>query len=461
MITSATASSSARLRFIAKRGYANLFSISLCSAILIVGSFCSDVTLADASPEPTPTPRVVEYNLDSALKRALAENFQVAEAQKELEKQQSLVTNVRGKILPQLGATGAYNKTDTGLIPSVGGRAFGNATTWNGGVELSQSLFSGGSGINSLRKQQLLADAAELGVRTIKQAVIYQTKKTFFDVLLARRTIEVQEQLVRLREETLSSERNKFEAGTISNFEVLRAEVALANSRTPLIQAKNALNIAEEELKRVLALSDSSLKISGNLDKDSLPITTIDEARAVAKKNRPDLQQLSLLVEAQERGVDVQLAEYLPKITAYSNYTYRNNPFGESGTLDGWQVGVRGTWNIFDSFAREGAVNAAKSDRKLAQIDSERLSQDIAVEVSQAMLSWSEAQQLLDASQQVVTQAAESERLARARLEVGATTQLDLLDSQVQLTEARTNEIKALHKLNVTKATIERAVGGF
>lgn len=426
-------------------------------------AFLPALEIAQAEPvQQSPSSAdVSEYSLDAALKRALAENFQVAEAQKELEKQESLVTNIRGKLLPQLGATGAYNKTDTGLIPSVGGRSFGNATTWNGGVELSQSLYSGGSGINALHKQQLLADAAELGVRAIKQSVTYQTKKAFFDVLLARRTIDVQEQLVRLREETLSSEKNKFEAGTISNFEVLRAEVALANSQTPLIQSKNSLNLAEEELKRVLALSDDKIAVTGNLERESLPVATIDEARAIALKNRPDLEQVTLLVKAQERGVRVQLAEYLPKITAYSNYTYRNNPFGGAGTLDGWQVGVRGTWNLFDSFSREGAVNAAKADQHLAEIDRERLTQEIAIEVSQAMLSWAEAQQLLAASQQVVTQAAESERLARARLEVGAATQLDVLDSQVQLTEARTNEIKALHKLNLTKAAIERAVGGF
>jgi outer membrane protein TolC len=203
------------------------------------------------------------------------------------------------------------------------------------------------------------------------------------------------------------------------------------------------------------------LEIEGTLARDTLPLTSIDDARSAALIRRPDLRQLQLLVDAQKRGVRVQLAEYLPKITAYSNYTYRNNPFGGSGTLEGWQVGVRGTWNIFDSFTREGAVAAARTDHQIAEIDQERLQQEIAVEVAQAMLSWAEAEQLLNASQQVVTQAAESERLARARLEVGAATQLDVLDAQVQLTEARTTEITALHKLNLTKATIERAVGGF
>ncbi len=428
----------------------------LLSSLVVCG-----IATAESIPSPTPSPLEAPYTLDGALERALKSNFQVTEAEKELEKQQHTVTNIRGKLLPQLGATGSYTKTDTGLIPSVGNRAFGNATNWNGGVELSQSLYSGGSGLNALRKQELLAEAASWGLRTIRQRVTFEAKKAFFDVLLAKRTIEVQEQLVKLREQTLESERNKFAAGTISNFEVLRAEVALANSRTPLIQATNTLSLSREELKRVLALPVGALEVEGTLARDSLPLTSIDEARAAALSRRPDLRQLQLLVDAQKKGVRVQLAEYLPKITAYSNYTYRNNPFGESGTLEGWQVGLRGTWNIFDSFTREGAVAAARTDHQLAEIDQERLQQEIGVEVAQAMLSWAEAEQLLNASQQVVTQAAESERLARARLEVGAATQLDVLDAQVQLTEARTNEITALHKLNLTKAAIERAVGGF
>jgi outer membrane protein TolC len=50
-------------------------------------------------------------------------------------------------------------------------------------------------------------------------------------------------------------------------------------------------------------------------------------------------------------------------------------------------------------------------------------------------------------------------REAEARAAAGTGTQLDVLDAQTSLTQARTTEIQALHDYAAARARLERAMG--
>jgi outer membrane protein TolC len=79
--------------------------------------------------------------------------------------------------------------------------------------------------------------------------------------------------------------------------------------------------------------------------------------------------------------------------------------------------------------------------------------------VRRALSRLQQALELVSASQQVVVEAEESLRLARAREEVGAAIQLDVLQGQLSLTEAETNQIEASYEYYVALAELGRATG--
>ncbi|MBF1328086.1 MAG: TolC family protein, partial [Megasphaera micronuciformis] len=62
-------------------------------------------------------------------------------------------------------------------------------------------------------------------------------------------------------------------------------------------------------------------------------------------------------------------------------------------------------------------------------------------------------------SQTVVTQATESFKIATVRYQAGVGINLDVLDAQLNLDKARTNNIQALYDYNVGIATLEKAMG--
>ena len=130
-----------------------------------------------------------------------------------------------------------------------------------------------------------------------------------------------------------------------------------------------------------------------------------------------------------------------------------------SDSREGLFIGLQSQWAIFDGRATSGRVAQARSiveQTRLSLVESE-LATD--VEVRRAFSSWQEATELVEASRRVVEQAEESVRLANARYSAGTGTQLDVLQSQVDLTTARSNQVQAYYNYNVAIATLRQAMG--
>jgi outer membrane protein TolC len=78
-------------------------------------------------------------------------------------------------------------------------------------------------------------------------------------------------------------------------------------------------------------------------------------------------------------------------------------------------------------------------------------------QVRDAVVKLEEAQELVISQQKNVEQARESLRLAEARFNVGAGIQLDIINAQSNLTQARYNELQGRYDYNVALALLERA----
>jgi len=128
-------------------------------------------------------------------------------------------------------------------------------------------------------------------------------------------------------------------------------------------------------------------------------------------------------------------------------------------TLDGWSVRAQGSWAVFDGLATAGRVAQARSLAEQSKLTTAGLQLDVDVEVRRAFSTWQEAEELVTSSRAVVGEAEESVRLAQARFDAGTATQLDVLQSQVALTEARTNELQALYNHTIAVASLRRAMG--
>ncbi|MDD2707925.1 MAG: TolC family protein [Verrucomicrobiae bacterium] len=409
-----------------------------------------------------------EYDLPRSIQTALESNYDILKAKERIQRQRGAVVEVRSRYIPHAAINTGIQQIDRNLVYNPVALLEGDQNNWNVTLEITQSLYTGGRNDALLKNQKALMEAALFELQSVVNNVLLSVRERYYAILLARAEVVVQEQYIQLLEEELHSERNKHEAGTVSSFNVLRAEVALANGRTPLIRARNNLRLALDELTQVLGLAPKR-------ETDALtPIRVVKEQMAyrpyylelatalqVAQDQRPEFKRLNKMMESQAQMVRYQKAGHQPQLDAFFDYGVQQASY--SSHLDeevhGWTVGLRGVWNIFDGLATEGRIKQAKSDMMLALLELEQTRLNVDVEVRRAFSTYVEASELLAASKKVVQQAQESLRLARARFDVGAATQLDVLDSQVALTQARTNEVRALYDYNVACFRLNKAMG--
>ncbi|MBI2513982.1 MAG: TolC family protein [Opitutae bacterium] len=412
---------------------------------------------ARAADTPPPLPRPL--TLDAALAYALEHNPALLRTREQIREQEGVLVSARAARLPTLAASGSASRVDDRRLESP----LAEDRSWSVDVTASQVLYAGGSLQAQERGQRAQLEAARLAFNAAVNDTLLSVRQQFSTVLLSRELIGVQEEALNVLENELAYARSRRDAGTGSDFDLLRAEVAVANARPGLIRARNAFKIAQEKLRTTLgaaSTSASDLDVQGSLAVPARDIALADAVSA-ARAQRPELLQQERLVQAAEQGVVGARSGYLPTVSLAAGYEWtRPSPVTTTaGNLHGWSAGVQASWSLFDSKATAGKVTQARSRAQQARLALEERQLAVELEVRTAHASLAEASEVLRASEQVVAQARESLRLAQTRYQAGLSTQLDVLSAQSSLTQARSNLAQAQHDYAVALASLERATG--
>jgi len=411
-------------------------------------------------------------SLAEATDIALQQNPSLRRARKEIEAAQGILIQTRAIVLPKVQLGGAFNAvqdSDVDKPPTtIPGFTFGTDKNWNTQLRIAQSIYEGGRMTSALRVGRLTADQAFLNYQTAVADTVLAVQTAYYDVLLGEQQIKVQEASIELLTRELADTNRRFEAGTVPRFNVLRAQVELANAQPRLIRARNMYRIGKNNLANLLgfdvpreALEDIPLKLSGKLEAEPYELE-ISKALALALERRTELGSLRKAEALRAEDVVNARSGYKPTFEAYAGYDAHSSMFRTdlSYTLHGWIAGVQMNWDLFDGLKTQGRVKEAQARKEQAAIELEDTGRRIELEVRTAFSNFREGDEVLKSQTKVVEEAEEALRLATSRADAGTATQLDVLSAQTALTEARTTQVQALHDYEVARARLQRAVGG-
>lgn len=409
-------------------------------------------------------------DLEQALAFALDHNFAIRQARERIREQEGIVTTVTAASLPAVSATASFQKSNlqsfqAGTLNTGQPVIIPSGRFWRMNFNVRQAVYAGGGIRSSIKAATFTRDAAIFALQETINATLFDVRTRFYTVLLAREDITVQEQNLELLQLQLRDASARFDAGAVSKFERLRAEVAVANAQPPLIKARNDLRLAIVDLRKAIGLmpaSEDSLDqgpdFVGTLAFE--PVTVeLPAALAAARAKRPELQRLATLLKAYEAGELTARAGYFPSLAVTAGGELRKGPtesFNDSRR--GLRAGAQAQW-VGNLRGTAGQVDQAESLIEQARLALGAGELAVQVEVRRAVSSLEEATELVSASGQSVKQAEEAVRIARTRYQAGTTAQLDLLQSQVALTAARTNHLRANYSHNVAQARLRNAMG--
>jgi HAE1 family hydrophobic/amphiphilic exporter-1 len=201
---------------------------------------------AERQPAVTGQPDV-----DAAVRRALAERSDVAQARKQIENSETAVAAAKNQTLPDLRAQATYLtnaqggarllRTDgfPGTIigtqntsyGSVLGQIFsGDYPTWTVGLTLSYPLGRSVEEAN-LARAQIERDQAAARVRSMELSVVREVREAALRLEQNRQRIETARLGRELAEQRLDAEQKRFEVGMSTSFLVIQAQRDLAVAR--------------------------------------------------------------------------------------------------------------------------------------------------------------------------------------------------------------------------------------
>jgi outer membrane protein len=416
---------------------------------------------------------VPRFTLNDSILTALQRNPDIQRARQEIERTKGLYLELRADILPRVDATGNYTDTDRHLNNFTGDGGTGGGL--NSGFETvhrnytirlqaTQILFAGGRVVSQIRSADFQRDSAYFGFRNTIDQVIATVRTQFYQVLLNRALIGVQEESVKLLQSQLQDQQNRFEAGTVPRFNVLQAQVALSNQQPDLITSRNNFRISQLQLARTIGLDfdpnrgdGPPLVCVGELGYEPRRMA-LAEAIDIAKERRPFLkaQKANLLSSAAQVGV--ARSGFFPQINAVGGSDFRSSPISEdiNNTRSGYVVGVNGSWALWDWGQTYGKFQQARSVLQQSKITYDDTVRQIELEVQQAYSNLVQGAELIRSQQENVGQAQEALRLASARLGAGAGTQLEVLNARVEVTRAQSTTLQALFTYNAAMAEFDR-----
>src|SRR5438477_9711766 len=418
------------------------------------------------------------FTLNEAILTALQQNPDVLRARQEIERTKGLFIQLRAAAMPQVLANARFQDLDPHLqhinAPSTigGGQTGGQAVnlvsaerSYSLEIEANQVIFSGGRVPVQMCSASFQRQSSYYGFRNAIDQVVATVRQQFYLVLLDRALIGVQEESVRLLQSQLQDQQNRFEAGTVPRFNVLQAQVALSNQLPQLITARNNYTISQLQLAKTLGLDFDPrrgdrppLEAVGELIyvPREIPVT---QAIALAKENRPFLKQQKATVLSNNSQVGVARSGYFPQINALAGTELRSSPLTDNirESRTGYIFGATGTWAIWDWGATFGRVKQAKAILEQSKVTLDDDVRQVELEVQQAFANILQGRELVKATEKSVEQAAEALRLASARLDAGAGTQLKVTDGHTQLTTAQSNRLQALYTYNTAVAEFDRA----
>ena len=470
-----------------------MFLVRSCLAIPLLALLFSPPDAGAKAQPPAPVRTFSgDLALNEAVQIAVRQNPDLLKQLQEIERTRGQIIEIRAEALPHLtlnpsydqrakdlfeqgSGTGGTTTIDTtqvdpaiqAILASLGqssssSRAVQNKS-WQMTLQAQQVLYAGGQVRSAIKIAKFTGDAAYYQLRDTVDRVIATVRTQFTTVLTNRALIKVAEETVRLQADQLRDQKNRFEAGTVPRFNVLRAEVELANVQPDLIRARNNHLLAEIALAKTLGLDPGpggrpTFNAVGALDITERHLG-LQSALDLARARRPFLKVQRQQILQQTEQIKVALAGYKPRLDANAGWEVRNSRLSEDldKTVDGWFFGVTGRWNIFDGLATYGRVKQARASLESARINYDDSVQKVDLEVQTASANLQTARETIRSQQKNVEQANESLRLANERFSAGAGTQLEVLDARTALTKARSTELQSRGDYNAALAEFDRA----
>ncbi|MGM0587336.1 MAG: TolC family protein [Bacteroidota bacterium] len=443
-----------------------------------------------------------EVTIKQAISLALANNSNIKRAWLSVEDADEQVKIAWSNVMPEISSNISYTRNleiPVNFVPAkffdptapadeLIPLQFGTDNNWDGGFSVSQTIFRG-EAIIGIATSSLYKSAQQENLRATTQQIITQTRLQYYNVLIAKERLGLQEQAIRRIQENLNENRKRYDAGLLDEYDVLQLEVQLANERPQLTEAKYALDQAYRKLLETLGLPiQLEIRVVGDLSEfdirsdqavaavnkelkeidtqTPLKLDPSDDLMMMMEDWRGDLRILDVQTQLKDREITAIKSRFLPTLEATYNLQWTAsqagtpNFFGESNQRARFQtLGFNLSVPLFTGLERISNVNRAKIEQRDIEEQIEQTKRTAKSEIISAQETIEKTYQTLEARRLAIKQARRGYDIAKSRLQNGVGSQLDVSNAELQVQQAELNYASMVFEYLSAKAQYDLSIG--
>jgi HAE1 family hydrophobic/amphiphilic exporter-1 len=446
------------------------------AALLAFGLLLATPVLAQPSVPPAPAPSsgtaVIEHGprvltLEEALAIATEKNLDIKKAEQFLTWLQARYVEERAAAFPHLGfnanASRNYNDSQQDFFRDVPPDfraliAFQQDVT-SSEVTLSQTVFTWGQVGAAIRGAKWAMASGNDRLRRFQQAVRRDVSAAFYDVLLAKEFSVIAVQNLEQKQSHLEEARRKATIGTSTDYDVLAAEVAVANARPAVIRTDNLVRTARERLRFLLA-EQAEVDATGTLAAQVAPPPSYEDVLGDALRHRPELAEIEHNRQIGLELVKIYGADDKPRVDLRAAYGFQNiDILDQTSRGKAWNAGLYLSFPFFDGLKTPARVAQAKSDVETIRLNEAQLRDSVTLEVRTAVDAAVEAGEIVRALSGTVSQAERLLAMAEKGFEYGVKTNLDVQDAQLNVVQSKGNLALAQRDYQIALVNLKWVAG--
>lgn len=407
-------------------------------------------------------PQAKAINLEEVVKAAIQQSRDIKMSRLALAQAETAVSAAAGSKNPSLSYS--WRRTEVKPVEKemeIQGHKIKVSINhlYNQGFNLTWPIWTGGAAEGAIDAARYAKNIANISLYQAEAEAKLEAVKAYYQYVEAVHLSRVASETVQNLEKHKTNVENQYKAGIVAKLDVLSSEVSLANAKQKNIAAQNGRKLAEANLNRMIgAPMDSHLLVEGTVFPEPEFTLTQEEALALGAKYRWELIKADYNVKIAKEKIRIARAGYMPKVAVGGQYGWNTAGLDGRDKAD-WALYGAVSLDIFDGGITPSKIKEAKLGLALAQETMLKAKEGIELEIRQDYLQVVAAKEQIKTAKAAVAQAEEAYKIASVRYTSGVGINLDVLDAELALNQAKINHITALYNYNIGLAVLEKAIG--
>ncbi|WP_438965673.1 TolC family protein [Flavobacterium sp.] len=318
-------------------------------------------------------------------------------------------------------------------------------------IEVLQPLINA-DGFYGRQAAKSKMEAFQLQTERTKEYLQLEVDKSFMQLQLAYKAVEVLEKANSTAQANLKLVENYAKQGMLQKTDLLSVQVRVNEVANQLQYAKSNVQNASDYLAFLLN-EDNTNKVFKPIE-DIENVIEISAFETKLISNRKDILAMDKSVEAYGKMTQMNKMSFLPRLNAFGSYELYDTQIFQTGAK-GYTIGAQLSWSVFDGYKTIGKYQKAKADYDKAQTESQQYKAQSQLELNKTNRQLLDAENKVNLSKLALEQSQEAYRIRSNRFKEGLEKTTDLLNSETLQFQKELEYLQAVFEYNFTKKYLE------